>query len=108
MPMDLFDPHLEIDAGTVQVNEVVLCSMNGRKPGEFYVVEAALDLTGDKEVKLLRPVATKHAIDAAGDVDGGAGGAGGSCCAAAVCGDVSGGSVRPAGDVAAIVSMQQQ
>jgi hypothetical protein len=50
--MELFEPYLGINAGGVIVKEVVLCSMNGRKPGEFYVVEAALDLTGGKVVQM--------------------------------------------------------
>lgn len=44
LPRESWQDHIDIDAGIVTVNEIQLCSMLDRKPGEFYNVVRTLKL----------------------------------------------------------------
>lgn len=46
---DCYQEHANIDAGNVVISEIQLCAMNGRRGGQYYVVEDSLSLTCNQQ-----------------------------------------------------------
>lgn len=44
IPAEAYAEHLDIDGGVAVVEEVQICCMEGRKPGQYYVVQDRLVL----------------------------------------------------------------